>query len=44
MIYLAIKLINMLALALVGHEHQWTKEERSLYERFMRLALSGDND
>ena len=30
---IVIKALNELALALTDHSHQWTNEERKLYER-----------
>jgi hypothetical protein len=35
-----VKALNALALALTDHNHQWTKEERRLYERAMSLLTS----
>ena len=36
-IQLIIEALNMLALALTDHKHQWTAEERRLYERAMAI-------
>jgi hypothetical protein len=33
---IAHRALDALALALVGHGHKWTKEERSLYEKAAR--------
>lgn len=33
-----LKALDALGLALVNHGHQWTPEERSLYERAVRTA------
>jgi hypothetical protein len=32
-----IRALDKLALALTDHEHQWTDEERRLYERAMAI-------
>jgi len=32
-----VKALNILAVALTDHEHQWTNEERKLYEKAIRI-------
>ena len=32
-----IEALNMLALALTGHKHQWTAKERKLYEKAIAI-------
>jgi hypothetical protein len=34
---LAKTAINLLGIALAGHDHQWTSDERSAYEQAMRI-------
>jgi hypothetical protein len=35
-----IDALNKLAIALADHKHQWTNEERRLYERALKLLNS----
>jgi len=32
-----IEALNALALALAGHDHQWTDKQRDLYEKAIRI-------